>query len=153
MAIDTRKVIVGGVAAGAVMGAFDFVNGFLLAGQREAALSAFNPEVAAKITQLQGLEGISFNTFVSLIAFWVVSRLGLGTLFAWTYASMRPRYGAGPKTAALAAIPYWSLLTMINAAMAFAGIYPWSFFALGSALTAIEFTIEASVAGYFYAEA
>ena len=85
--------------------------------------------------------------------FWVVSRLLFGILLAWTYASMRPRYGEGPKTAAFAAVPYWCLLTMISAAMALVGLSPWSLFALGSVIAAIEFVIEANVAGHFYAEA
>ena len=41
MAINTQKVIVGGVAAGFAVGVVDsFVNGFLLASQNDAALNA-----------------------------------------------------------------------------------------------------------------
>ena len=141
MAINTQKVIVGGLAAGVVMGAIDFVvNGLLLAEQNEAALNALNPDLAAN------LEGGPF------IAFMVVGSLLWGILVAWTYALLRPRYGEGPKTAVFAALQIWCVVTLISAFMTFVGMFTWSLFALGGVILAVELLIGASVAGYLYAE-
>ena len=150
MAINTRSVIKAGVAAAVVMAVFDGVNGFVLAGQREAMLHVFNSEFAATLEGLYDMEVAPPRGFMG---FWVVSRLTFGILLAWTYASMRPCYGAGPKTAALAALPFWGLLTLIGGAFVLIGMSTWGYFALGTVVTAIEFAIEANVAGYVYAEA
>ena len=91
MAINTQKVVVGGLAAGVVIAAIDFVvNGVLLADQNEAAMNALNPGLMAN------MEGGSF------IATMVVLSLAWGILIAFTYAAMRPRFGEGPKTALIA---------------------------------------------------
>ena len=142
MAINTQKVIVGGVAAGVVFGAVDYVvNGILLAEQNEAALNALNPDLAAN------MEGGAF------IAFGVVVTLVFGILMAWTYASMRPRYGAGSKTAAFAAIQLWCVVTLVFAGMSFAGMFTWSYFAMGSVILIVELLVGTNVAGYLYSEA
>jgi len=141
MAINTQKVIVGGVAAGVVIGAIDFVvNGIILAEQNQAAIDALGPDIAANA---EGGAAIAFN---------VVSLLLLGILVAWTYASMRPRYGVGSKTATMAAIQIWCLVMLISAGLTFIGLFTWGFFALGSVITAGELLIGANVAGYLYSE-
>ena len=141
MAINTQKVIVGGVAAGVVVGAIDYVvNGIVLAEQNQAALNALNPDLAAN------MEGGSF------IALAVVANLLWGILIAWTYASMRPRYGEGSRTAFFAALQLWCVVTVIFASMTFAGMFMWSYFAIGSVIGAVELLIGANVAGYLYAE-
>ncbi len=141
MAINTQKVIVGGVAAGVVVGAIDFVvNGILMAEQNQAALNALNPDLAGN------LEGGSF------VAFIVVLNLLWGILLAWTYALMRPRYGAGSKTAFFAALQLWCVVTLVSVFMGFMGMFTWSLLALGSVIGAVEFLIGANIAGYLYAE-
>ncbi len=141
MAINTRKVIVGGVAAGVVVGVIDFVfNGIVIAEQNEAALNALNPDLAGN------LEGGSFLAFI------VVLNLMWGLLIAWTYALMRPRYGAGSRTAFFAALQVWCVVTLVSMFMAFIGMFPWSLLALGSVVAALEFLIGANIAGYLYAE-
>ena len=141
MAINTQKVIVGGIAAGVVVGAIDFVvNGLLLAEQNEAVLNALNPDLLAN------LEGGAFYAFAA------VSTLLWGILIAWTYASMRPRYGEGVRTAVFAALQIWCVITLISAFMTFAGMFTWGYFALGGVIGAVELLIGANVAGYLYAE-
>ncbi len=141
MAINTQKVIVGGVAAGVVVGAVDYVvNGVLLVEQNDAALNALNPDLAAN------MEGGAF------IAGSIVVILVLGILMAWTYALLRPRFGAGSKTAAFAALQLWCVFTLIFAGMSFAGMFTWSYFALGSVIAAVELLIGTNVAGYLYSE-
>ena len=141
MAINTQKVIVGGVAAGVAVGVVEYVlNGILLAEQNDAAMNALSPDIAGN------LAGGAFIVGALVIA------LLLGMVMAWTYASMRPRYGAGPKTAVFAALQIWSVITLISAGMTFAGMFTWSFFALGSVTSAVELLIGTNVAGYLYSE-
>ncbi len=141
MAINTQKVIVGGVAAGFAVGVVDYVlNGILLAEQNDAAMSALSPDIAASMA------GGAFIVGALVIA------LLMGIVIAWTYALMRPRYGAGAKTAVFAAIQLWCVITLIFAGMTFAGMFTWSYFALGSVVTGVELLIGTNVAGYLYSE-
>jgi hypothetical protein len=41
------------------------------------------------------------------VAIWAVVSLVFGVTGIWIYAGIRPRYGAGPKTAMLAALLLW----------------------------------------------
>ena len=141
MAINTQKVIVGGVAAGVVVGVVDYVvNGVLLAEQNDVALSALNPDLVADLAGGAFIAGI------------VVVGLLMGIVVAWTYALLRPRYGPGPKTAVFAALQLWCVITLMFGAMTLAGLFTWSYFALGSVITAAELLLGTSVAGYLYAE-
>ncbi len=141
MAINTQKVIVGGVAAGLAVGVVDYVvNGVLLAEQNDAALSALSPDLAADLAGGAFIVGI------------VVVGLLMGIVVAWTYALLRPRYGAGVKTAVFAAAQLWCVITLMFGAMTLAGLFTWSYFALGSVITAAELLLGANVAGYLYAE-
>lgn len=141
MAINTQKVIVGGVAAGFAVGVVDYlVNGFLLASQNDAALNALTPDLAANLAGGAVIGGM------------VVVALLMGIVVAWTYALMRPRYGAGPKTAVFAALQLWCVITLIFAAMTLTGLFTWSYFALGSLVSAGELLLAGYVAGYVYSE-
>lgn len=141
MAINTQKVIVGGVAAGVVVGAVDYVvNGILLAEQNEAAMNALSPDLAADLAGGAFLAGV------------VVLALLMGIVMSWTYALLRPRYGAGAKTAVFAALQIWCIITLIFAGMTVSGLFTWSYFALSSVIGAAELLIGTNVAGYLYAE-
>ena len=50
------------------------------------------------------------------MAFWVVYAFVLGIAVAYMYAAMRPRCGAGPKSAACAGITVWALHTLLPTA-------------------------------------
>ena len=141
MAINTQKVIVGGVAAGVVVGVVDYVlNGILLAEQNDAALSALSPDLAANMAGGAFIVGV------------VVMALLMGIVVAWTYALLRPRYGPGPKTAVFAAMQLWCVITLMFGAMTLTGLFTWSYFALGSVISAVELLVATNVAGYLYAE-
>ena len=51
------------------------------------------------------------------MAVWAVFNLIIGITGVWIYAAIRPRYGAGPKTAMIAGFMVW-VLTMLTAAIA-----------------------------------
>ncbi len=101
MAINTKKVLIGGFVAGLVMNAIDFVvNGYLLAARMKAETDAFKPGLSDQMMQGSAVIGYIVMDFV--LAFALV----------WTYAAIRPRFGPGIRTASYAAGLFW-LLTMI----------------------------------------
>lgn len=102
MKINWMRVILGGLLAGAIINVCEFlVNGLILQSQWAATLTFLSksPEM--------GIGRIS--------AFWLWGFL-IGLYALWLYATIRPRFGPGPKTAAIAGIAVWvpaSLLAMI----------------------------------------
>jgi hypothetical protein len=98
MAINTNKVLIGGIAAGVVMNIIDFVvNKFILGARMAAESEAFKPGMAASM--------MSTSVMVS----YIVMDLVLGIALVWTYAAIRPRFGPGMKTATYAALLFWIL--------------------------------------------
>ena len=121
MAINTQKVMVAGLAAGVVLAALDFVfNGLLLAEQNRAAMEALSPEIAANMEN------------PSLIAGFIVIDLIFGVLVTWTYAAMRPRFGAGPRTSVMAGLQVWLVAGIMYGFMTLAGFFSWSLLRAGS---------------------
>ena len=103
MAINTQKVIVGGLAAGIVLNVIDFVaNGILFADRMKAEADAFKP----------GLSDAMMGG--SSIAAYVIGDLIVGMLLVFTYAAIRPRFGAGPRTAVIAALIFFGLGCVIT---------------------------------------
>jgi hypothetical protein len=85
--INWPRVILGGIVAGLIINLFEFIlNGVILAEDMNAAISALG-------RHLGGPELLMFTTWAFLVGIFAV----------WLYAAIRPRYGAGPKTALAAA--------------------------------------------------
>jgi hypothetical protein len=102
MAMNTKKVLLGGLAAGFVMNIIDWVvNGMILAARMKAESDAFKPGLSDQMMQGSAIVGYIVMDFV--LAFALV----------WTYAAIRPRFGPGIKTASYAALLFW-VLTMIS---------------------------------------
>jgi hypothetical protein len=101
MAMNTKKVLIGGLVAGVVMNVIDWlVNGVLLAARMKAETDAFKPGLSDQMMQGSAIIG------------YIVMDLILGFALVWTYAAIRPRFGPGIKTASYAALLFW-ILTMI----------------------------------------
>src|SRR5437016_9561106 len=95
MAINTKKVLLGGIAAGVVLNVIDFVtNTYILAAQMKAAADAFKPGLSDRM-----MTG-------SAITSYIVMDFVLGVLLVWTYAAIRPRFGPG--CALLSTLPFCS---------------------------------------------
>ena len=63
-------------------------------------------------------------TSAGLLAFFIITNLVLGIWTMWLYAAIRPRYGPGPKTAAVAAFAVWFLGSWADAVWASLGVIP-----------------------------
>jgi len=141
MAINTKKVLIGGFVAGVVMNAIDFVvNGYILAARMKAESDAFKPGLSDQM--MQG----------SAIASYVVMDLVLGITLVWTYAAIRPRFGPGIRTASYAALLFW-ILTMIfmsgymHMGMMSAGLW-WTFAFIGL----VNYLLSGWAGAKFYTE-
>lgn len=98
MAMNTKKVIVAGLVAGVVLNILDFVlNGMVFGETMKAEMNAFKPGLGDAMSAPDG----------STMAGYIIMDFVIGMLFAYTYAAMRPRFGAGPKTSIIAALIFW----------------------------------------------
>ena len=87
MAINTGKVVVGGLIGGVVLNIIDFVsNGVIFANRMRADANAFKP----------GLGDGAAVMLPSQIVTYVISDFIIGLLIVFIYAAVRPRLGPGP---------------------------------------------------------
>jgi hypothetical protein len=141
MAINTKKVLIGGIVAGVVMNVIDFVvNMYILGARMKAESDAFKPGMADQMN--------STSTMVS----YVIMDLALGILLVWTYAAIRPRFGPGLKTATYAAVLFWLLAGIflsgyLHMGMMSQGLW-WTFAFLGL----VNFLVSAWAGAKFYSE-
>ena len=141
MAINTQKVLIGGIAAGVVMNVIDFIsNKFILGARMTTESEAFKPGMSAAMMT------------TSVMISYVVMDLALGILLVWTYAAIRPRFGPGLKTAVYVAVLFWLLAGIflsgyMHMGMMSSGLW-WSFAFIGL----VNFLLSAWVGARLYSE-
>jgi hypothetical protein len=109
--MNIAKVIIGGLLAGLVINVIDYIVNVPWLGEQWA--------VATKALNVTASEGGS-------AAGWVITDFLSGIVLVWLYASIRPRYGAGPKTAVIAGFSVWFIKCLVFASYVFMSIYPLS---------------------------
>lgn len=143
MAINTSKVIVGGLAAGVAMNILDFIsNGVIFADRMVAEMNNFKP----------GLGDAMHTMDTTTIAGMVILDFIIGLLLAYTYAAMRPRFGAGARTSIITALVYWIFGSIVSVNFLMLGMMSRGLW-LGFGLVYLVCLIIASlVAGALYSE-
>jgi hypothetical protein len=138
MAINTSKVVVGGIVAGIVANVIDFVTQtFLFKGMEDAAMAKLNLPTTPTGAAIAGSIVCDFA--------WMIATI-------WIYAAIRTRFGPGPKTATYAAIASWAIGTSVAGYFYFAGFFGTNLF-LASAVQALINAIIATLVGArFYSE-
>ena len=138
MTMNIGRVLLGGLIAGVVANAGDYViNMYLMEEEATAMVQRLNLSAAA----VQGS-----------LATWIVVDLIWGLLLVFTYAGFRPRFGPGPRTALIAGVTIWLAVCVVFAGLMSMGIYTQQAYLKSSALTLVN-TLVASLAGaYFYRE-
>ena len=132
--INTGKVIAGGLVAGIVANAIDFVtNMYVLAPDYVDLAKAHNFDAAG------------FNS-PAVAMTWVAVDFVFGFLLVWTYAAMRPRFGPGIMTAILAALPLFLAPTAVIFGFTMMGMFTMAMFVKGT-VGAIVSTFAAAIAG------
>jgi hypothetical protein len=96
--MNMGRVLLGGLVAGLVLNVSEAV---LHAGVLAAD--------GAKLVEEWGRLGLKVEMRPSLLVWLIGITFVLGILAVWTYAAIRPRYGAGPKTALCAGLAVWAM--------------------------------------------
>lgn len=139
-AVNTGKVLVGGLLAGLVYNAFDLVTGMVLMGD----------EFRANAQRL-GLDPAAMESG-SAMAVWITIDFLLGLLVVWTYAAIRPRFGPGPKTAILAALVPYIAISLMMFGLTHGGIMTMSIWMKMTAISLISMSVGAVLGAWAYHE-
>jgi pimeloyl-ACP methyl ester carboxylesterase len=137
--INMGRVLIGGLLAGLIVNIGEFIlNGVLLAEEMNAAMAALNkPPVSP-----------------DMIIWFVVFGFGLGVMLVWVYAAIRPRFGAGVKTAICASTLVWGLAYLYpNLFMIIIGLFPQGMMVLATIWGLVEITIAGIAGAWLYTEA
>ena len=130
--INTGRVVLGGLVAGVVANALDFViNEYLM------------KEEGADMAQRLNL---SEATLQSSVMAWIVVDFIWGLLLVFAYAAFRPRFGPGPKTAIVSGVTLWFAVCIMFGGLMSMGIFTLPGFIKYSALTLVS-SLSASLAG------
>ncbi len=114
--INSKRVWLGGLLAGVLSNVLGIGSAhFLFAADVEALVRRLNLTLGAWVPLLH-----------------IGMRLAVGVGVVWLYAAIRPRFGAGPRTAMLAGVAMW-LATFV---FSFAGIAPYGLYATRTMLLA-----------------
>ncbi len=130
--MNVGRVVAGGLLAGLIINVSEFVLNEPVLGEKwKEALAAMNsPEPGT-----------------SEIAFFVICGFVLGLVTVWLYAAMRPRLGAGPKSAVTAGLIAWLLYYGVaNLSFGITGMVGWDIAGVVLGWSFVEMLI-ASVAG------
>ena len=135
--INWTRVLLGGLVAGVVINVFEFIeNGVVLAREWEAAMKAL---------------GHTFST--SAIGIFVLWGFLGGITAVWLYGAIRPRYGAGPRTAAIAGFGYWYagyFLPFLG--MMADGLFPTRLLVIGIVVGLVEVVVGTELGAWLYRE-
>jgi len=137
--INYGRVILGGIVAGVVAEILGIVvDGALLAPRWAAGMKALG---RAEFSMGQN-------------AAFGVMELVLGIFMIWLYAAIRPRYGAGPKTAVCAGVAVWfvGILLPNIGFMWVGGLFPTSLTLMTSAGGIVELVVGALAGAALYQE-
>jgi hypothetical protein len=120
-----------------VINAFEFVmNGVIFAQDMEAAMKALGKEVGG-----------------AQMAMFVAWGFLVGIFAVWLYAGIRPRYGAGPKTAVLAGLAVWVLgYLLASVTLIGLGLFPMRLMAIGMIVGLVEVIVATLVGARVYRE-
>jgi hypothetical protein len=136
--INVGRVLLGGVLAGVIVNVGETILNVVVAGKAmETALAARN---------LPPVGGSAIGGFIA-ITFLV------GIVTVWLYAAIRPRFGAGPGTAVIAALVVWFFAYFHqSAAMVLMGILPAKVMVLGTVWGLVEIVLGSIAGAAMYRE-
>lgn len=141
MAINTSKVVVGGLAAGVVANVIGYLGfGLWLGPRMEAESVAVAPELAGR--------GMSTGALATT----VIMQFVIGLLLVWLYAAMRPRFGPGMKTATYAALVVWVCGFVFHIDWLLMGLMTPATYAMASLVALIQVIAAAGVGAMMYKE-
>ena len=75
-----------------------------------------------------------------------------GIALVWLYAAIRPRFGAGPRTALIAALSAWIIVGIVWSTLSTIGIFAWGMFAIGAVIWLVVSVAAALTGAALYKE-
>jgi hypothetical protein len=135
MSMNVGKVIVGGLVAGLVSNVVDMTTNF----------TVLMPDMKFMVERLHLDPAVLQPSFAG-IAPWVTIDFFTGILLVFTYAAMRPRFGAGPKTAIIAGLTLYLVVTAVLSGFLSMGVFTRGMF-VRSSIAALASVLLGSLAG------
>jgi len=136
--INKGRVLLGGLLAGLVLTIIQMlVNQAILGEQWSEARTALNLQ-----WPLAGGDIV-----VGVVKFFLI-----GIFIVWLYAAIRPRYGAGPKTAVLAGLAVWFICCLLGWGHAAFIVFPCNLFWIAVIVGLVEGIVAALLGGWVYKE-
>lgn len=136
--INFARVILGGLLAGLVINIGEYLlNEPILGDEWRAALVSLNRPIIGG----------------SQIAVFVILGFVLGIAIVWLYAAIRPRFGAGPKTAICAGLFVWFLVYLYASIMQHTlNLFPDRLLVISTIWGLVELSIAAVAGAWLYRE-
>lgn len=136
--INWNRVILGGLLAGLGINICEFlVDGLVLGGQWAASMQSLNRPPM----------GAGANAAFLLVGFLT------GIYALWLYATLRPRMGPGPKTAAFAGVAVWILGSLLASVAPIAmHLFPYHLMGIGLLLALVEIVASTVLGAWLYKE-
>jgi hypothetical protein len=137
--MNRNRVILGGIAAAVLWIAVDFIGHGLILGESYRALGA------------QGV--IHSEPQIPFLPLLMLANLAIGIGIAWLYAAVRPRLGAGPKTALLIGLVVYLVLIPPNLSQSAWTLMTADVKGLSYVIAAVQAFGASLLAGWLYQEA
>lgn len=136
--INLGRVILGGLVAGIIIDAFEYVlNGVVLADQWTELMKSIDRPA------------LGLNEIIAFEAFGFV----LGLAAVWTYAAIRPRFGEGPKTALYAGLLTWITgYVLVDTMPTIMGIFPMPMTLMLIGVGLVEIVVATLAGAWLYRE-
>jgi hypothetical protein len=137
--INAGRVLLGGIVAGIIITVVEWlVNGVVLHQDWTDAMRAL---------------GKSAEMTTGATAIFVLWSLLVGIATIWLYAAIRPRFGAGPRTAVIAGVAMWVFAYLsYTIGVAAMGLFPGRLLSITTVVGAIELVVAALVGAWLYRE-
>jgi len=136
--INIKMVLIGGLLAGLVINIGEFILNEPILGEAwmEWAKSMNLPEMGENV-----------------IVFYVLWSFLVGIALVWLYAAIRPRFGAGVRTAVMAGLFIWLTMWVLGfGSMLIQGIFPTDLIVTSVIWGLFEVPIAAVAGAYLYKE-
>ena len=137
--INWGRVVGGGLLAGVVLNVVDFLTyGVWLKPDLAAAMTAMGKQPAA---------------LDSAVPLFVVLDFVYGIGLLWVYAAIRPRFGAGVRTAVIAGVAVWFFVGLLHAiGEAPMGFMPQRVMVITTIVMLVEYAVAGAAGAYVYKE-
>jgi hypothetical protein len=138
--INWGRVVLGGLLAGVVLNVVDYLfYGVMMKQDLAAAMQALGKQPGAMDSLVPLFVTLDFVTGIALL---------------WVYAAIRPRFGAGVKTAVIAGVAVWFFVGLLHAlGEGPMGLFPQKVYTVGTVVALVQYAVAGAVGAYVYKEA